>query len=61
MVWWPPFGKKLLTQKTYVRFVLCLFVILVVSHLGFEGVTLVLIVPVPDYCLLTIFIAYYYL
>ena len=30
---------------------LCLFVALVVSHLGFEGRTLVLIASVPGHCL----------
>ena len=30
---------------------LCLFVALVVSHLGFEGRALVLIVSVPGHCL----------
>ena len=33
-----------------VLFVLCLFVILVDSHFGFEGKTLVMIAPVPDHC-----------
>ena len=28
----------------------CLFVVLVVSHLGFEGGTLVLIAPGPGHC-----------
>ena len=37
-------GKKLL-------FVLCLFVILVIPHLGFEGGTLDLNASVPGYCL----------
>ena len=32
-------------------FDLCLFVILVVSHFCFEGMTLVLIAPVPGQCL----------
>ena len=30
---------------------LCLFVALVVSHIGFEGRTLVLIASVPGHCL----------
>ena len=34
-----------------VSFVLCVFVILVISHFGFEGETLVLIAPVPGHCL----------
>ena len=32
-------------------FVLCLFVILLVSYFGFEGETVVLIVRVPSHCL----------
>ena len=32
-------------------YIVCIFVILVVSHFGFEGGTLVLIASVPDYCL----------
>ena len=35
----------------YVLFVLCLFVILVISHFGFDGGTLVLIASVPGHCL----------
>ena len=31
--------------------VLCLFVILVISHFGFDGRTLVLFSPVPGHCL----------
>ena len=34
----------------YVLFVSCLFVISVVSKFGFEGGTVVLIVPVPCHC-----------
>ena len=32
-------------------FLLCLFAVLVVSHFGFDGRTLVLIAPVPGQCL----------
>ena len=46
MAEWPPFGKDLLTRSTVCLFVLCIFVILAVSHFGFEGKTLVLIAPV---------------
>ena len=48
---WPLFGKVLLIRLTDVLFVLYLFVILVVSHFGFEGGTFVLIAPVPGHCL----------
>ena len=44
-----PFGKYLLGLPYL--FLLCRFVILVVSHFGFEGRTLVLITPVPGHCL----------
>ena len=36
----------------YVNFVLCLFVISVVSHFGFESRTVVSIAPVPGHCFL---------
>ena len=42
----PPFGKELLSCP-YVIFVLWLFVILVISCVGFEGEIWVLIVAVP--------------
>ena len=41
------FGFKL----TYLLFVFCLIVILVISHFGFEGGTLVLIASVPGHYL----------
>ena len=37
-------------------FVFCLFVILVISHLGFEGWIWVLFASVPDLCILLTFI-----
>ena len=40
---------QLLTR--FVLFVLLLIVILVISHFGFEGGTLVLIASVPGHCL----------
>ena len=39
----------------FVLFLLCLFVILVISHFGFEGGIWVLIAPVPGHCLLVTF------
>ena len=36
---------------SYVHFVFLLFVILVISHSGFEGGALVLIASVPGHCL----------
>ena len=39
----------------YVLMVFCLFVILVISRLGFENVVRVLIAPVPVHCLLATF------
>ena len=47
----PPFGQELLIRLIYDLFVLCLFVIFVISRFGFEGKTLVLIAPVPGRCL----------
>ena len=47
-------GKDCLFGSPYVIFVLCLFVILVISHFGFEGGTLVLIAPL--HCLLYLFL-----
>ena len=54
---WPPFRKKLHTGLTVCSFgqpcflsALCLFLILVISHLGFEGKTLVLIATDPVHC-----------
>ena len=50
---WPPFWKELLIPLT----VCYLFVILIISHFGFEGrflVLIVLIVQVPGHCLLCI-------
>ena len=43
--------KSCLYGQPYVLFVLCLFVILVMSHSGYEGETLVLTAPVPGHCL----------
>ena len=40
-----------MTTWPCVLFVLCLFVILVVCHFGFEGRALVLIAPIPGHCL----------
>ena len=56
---WPPFGRELL-----IRFTICslcffyFFVFLVISHLGFEGGTLVLIASVPGRCLSFTFLPY---
>ena len=44
------FGKALLARLTVNFYLLCLFVILVVSNFVFE-VILILIKPVPGYCL----------
>ena len=33
---WPPFGKELLSRLTYVLFVACRFVVLVISQFGVE-------------------------
>ena len=46
------FGRELPTWSPYVLFALhvCLFVILVVSHFGFEGRTLILVAPLPGSC-----------
>ena len=38
-------------QNILIMYVLCIFVILVVSHFAFEGGTVVLIRPVPSYYL----------
>ena len=44
--------KELFTlSHAYVLYVICLFVILVISHFGIEAKIEVLIVPVPDLCL----------
>ena len=48
---WPPFRKELLIRLPYDFFVLCLFVITVISNFDFEGGTLVLIASVPGHCL----------
>ena len=44
-------GKSCSFGELYVLFVLCLFVILVVSYFGFENGTVVLIAPLPCHCL----------
>ena len=44
-------GKSCSFGLPYVLFVLCIFVVLVISRFGFEGATLVLIVSVPGHCL----------
>ena len=53
---WPPFKKELFIRYTICSFCKCLLAILVVSHSGFEGRTVVLIAPVPviAYLLLSI-------
>ena len=43
-------GDELLI-RSYVLFILCLFVVLVVSRFGFEFRTLVMIAPFPVHCL----------
>ena len=45
------FWKRAAHSVTHMFSLLCLFVVLVVSHLGFEGGNLVLISPVPGHCL----------
>ena len=42
------FGKR---AAHSIVFVICLFVILVGSHVGFEGWAVVLIAPIPGHCL----------
>ena len=44
-------GNNSLFGLPYVVFVFLLFVVLVISHFGFEGGTLVLIASVPGHCL----------
>ena len=39
---------------TIVFFVSCLFVVLFITHFGFEDMILVLVFPVPGHCLLSI-------
>ena len=46
----PRFWKELFTQLTVGSLCNCLFVIIVISHFGFEGKILVLIAPVPGLC-----------
>ena len=55
-----PFNKELLTPLgwPYILFVLCLFVILVVSHIGFEGGNWLLIPQVPGHCLPDTFLTF---
>ena len=48
LVKWSAFGKELLIRLNVCSFVLCLFVVLVVCNFDFEGVTVVLIAPIPD-------------
>ena len=43
-----PFGKSCKLSLPFVLVVLCLFVILVIFHFGFEGG--ILFVPIPDHC-----------
>ena len=49
-------GKELSFDLPYVLFVLCLCVILDISHFGFEGGTMVLIASVPDLDIVTRFL-----
>ena len=46
-----PFWKELLIRLNGMFSLICLFVALVVSYLGFEDRTLVLIASVPGHCL----------
>ena len=48
-------NTELLTRLTYVLFVFCLFVILVISRFGFEGWIWVLLSSVSDLCILFTF------
>ena len=50
---WPPFGKALLTRLTIrsPRILTMVFVILVISRLGFEGWIWGLIASVPCLCI----------
>ena len=49
---WPPFGKRASHSVNHMISLLCIFVVLVVSHLGFDDGNLVLIAPVPGHCFL---------
>ena len=49
-------GKSCSLGLPYFPFAICLFVILVLSHFGFNGMILVKIVPVPGHYLLLTFI-----
>ena len=46
---WPPFGEKFAHRVNHMFPLLCLFVVLVVSHLCFEEGNFVLIAPVPGH------------
>ena len=48
---WPPFGKEMFPRRSYVLFVFCLFVTLVISRTGFEGWIWVLTASAPDLCI----------
>ena len=53
---WPPFGKELRPRLAmYSQCIFCLFVILVISRLGFEGWVRFFVSPVPVHCLLVTF------
>ena len=55
---WSPFGKELRLLYVLLVLLLCLFVISVIFHFGFDDRILVLIVPVPGYCLLFTYTMY---
>ena len=55
---WPPFEKELLTRLSLCSLCILIFVILVISHFGFEGGIWVLIAPVPGHCILVTFILF---
>ena len=48
---WPAVGKELLIRLSLLLFVLCLFVILDVSHFGFDLRDCGLITVIPGHCL----------
>ena len=49
---WLPFGERAAYSVNRVLSLYCLFVIMVLSHFGFEDRYLALIVPVSVHCLL---------
>ena len=52
-------GNSCSLDRPYVFFVFCLFVLLVISHSGFEGWLWVLIASVADLCILFTYTLFY--